>query len=263
LGDTSPVEINDAGNLHHPGNGTPMMPAFDGNARYNLTNKKVYFPVGSTHAGGLAHELGHADIAKSRFGRAVQNRATATMGSFAAPIGTVTGGISGLSDNKTVQRLGALAPLLTSAPQLGYEAAATIKGLARLRRGGAGGGDLLHAMKALGPGFASYAGSAAMGVGSALTAQRGVQQARFDAEAAKNKSGKVKEGIAGLTPQTQLEQTARIGAPRAAAPAGPSIADQSKPRSGTGGGFGSGIAGAFKGGIGGTGAIGDMKMPSL
>ena len=34
--------------------------------------------------------------------------------------------------------------------------------------------------------------------------------------------GLLKEGVAGLTPQTQLEQTARIGAPRASAPAGPS-----------------------------------------
>ncbi len=370
IGDTSFPEISREGTLSHPGSGTPVMPAFDGNARYNLRNKKVYFPVGSTHAGGLAHELGHADIAKSRLGRAVQNPATATMGSFAAPIGALSGGLSGMSDNKTVQRLGVAAPLLAAAPQLAYEAAATIKGLSRLRRGGASGGDLLHAMKALGPGFGSYAGNAAMGVGSALMTQRAVQQARFDQEAAKNKTaagaptrgnfmmasdippfkaprldkaiqkdgayeaepytsifkgaklvklegdaiievdkrGKSlgkgnllkekggdalpegiamqpwdsfrrskyasmsteklaefvaelrKEAIPGLTPQSRLEHSTRIGAPRATPPPGPSIAAIAKP---AGPGWGSGIAGAGKGSVSGgsVGGIGPMKSP--
>lgn len=56
-----------------------------------------------------------------------------------------------------------------------------------------------------------------------------------------------------LTPATQLAKTQRIGAPKATAPAGPSIADISKPK---GARFGTGIAGAFKTGIGGTGPVG-------
>lgn len=73
--------------------------------------------------------------------------------------------------------------------------------------------------------------------------------------------GLLKEGIAGLKPLSQLEQSSRVGAPRASAPPGPSVADQSKPK---GPGFGSGIAGAFKGNIGGTGPVGNLTpMPSL
>jgi hypothetical protein len=74
-----------------------------------------------------------------------------------------------------------------------------------------------------------------------------------------------KTAIPGLTPQSRLEQSSGIGAPRAAAPAvpGPSIADQAKPK---GPGFGTGIAGANKGTIGGTnvGGIGNMAaVPQL
>lgn len=74
-----------------------------------------------------------------------------------------------------------------------------------------------------------------------------------------------KTAIPGLTPQSRLEQSSGIGAPRAAAPAapGPSIADQAKPK---GPGFGTGIAGANKGTIGGTniGGIGNMaSVPQL
>lgn len=62
----------------------------------------------------------------------------------------------------------------------------------------------------------------------------------------------LKEGVAGITPAGRLEQSARVGAPRASAPPGPSIADQAKPK---GPGFGTGIAGAFKGSIGGTAGV--------
>jgi hypothetical protein len=77
--------------------------------------------------------------------------------------------------------------------------------------------------------------------------------------------GLLKEAIPGLTPQSRLEQSTRIGAPAAKAPAapGPSIADQAKPK---GPGFGTGIAGANKGTIGGTnvGGIGNMaSVPQL
>lgn len=74
--------------------------------------------------------------------------------------------------------------------------------------------------------------------------------------------GLLKEAIPGLTPQSRLEQSSSIGAPRANPPPapGPSIADQAKPK---GPGFGTGIAGANKGSIGGTsvGGIGRMASP--
>lgn len=55
-----------------------------------------------------------------------------------------------------------------------------------------------------------------------------------------------------MTPAGQLAHTQRVGAPKASAPPGPSIADIAKPR---GARFGSGIAGAFKTGIGGTAGV--------
>jgi hypothetical protein len=75
--------------------------------------------------------------------------------------------------------------------------------------------------------------------------------------------GLLKEAIPGLTPQSRLEQSSAIGAPRANPPPlpGPSIADQAKPK---GPGFGTGIAGANKSTIGGQsiGGIGRMAPPA-
>jgi hypothetical protein len=61
--------------------------------------------------------------------------------------------------------------------------------------------------------------------------------------------GLLKEGMGGITPAGHLASTQRVGAPKVSAPPGPSIADISKPK---GAHFGTGIAGAFKGSIGGT-----------
>lgn len=60
-----------------------------------------------------------------------------------------------------------------------------------------------------------------------------------------------KEGAVS-SPASQLSSSQRVGAPKASAPPGPSIADIAKPK---GAKFGTGIAGAFKGGIGGTGPV--------
>ena len=57
----------------------------------------------------------------------------------------------------------------------------------------------------------------------------------------------------GMTPAGQLAHSGRVGAPKASAPPGPSIAQIAKPK---GMGFGSGISGAFKSVIGGTGPVG-------
>jgi hypothetical protein len=74
--------------------------------------------------------------------------------------------------------------------------------------------------------------------------------------------GLLKEAIPGLTPQSRLEQSSAVGAPRVNPPPvpGPSIADQAKPK---GPGFGTGIAGANKNSIGGqsVGGIGRMASP--
>ena len=53
--------------------------------------------------------------------------------------------------------------------------------------------------------------------------------------------------------QSQLSTSQHVGAPKASAPPGPSIAQIAKPK---GAHFGSGIAGAHKGSIGGTAPVG-------
>lgn len=59
--------------------------------------------------------------------------------------------------------------------------------------------------------------------------------------------------LGGLSPAASAAQAKTVGAPKVTAPAGPSIAEIAKPK---GHGFGTGIAGAFKGGIGGTAPVG-------
>lgn len=66
------------------------------------------------------------------------------------------------------------------------------------------------------------------------------------------KPAKLTGKTAGLSPMQSAVHAKSIGAPRLSAPPGPSIADIAKPK---GPGMGSGIAGAFKGSIGGTAGV--------
>ena len=67
-----------------------------------------------------------------------------------------------------------------------------------------------------------------------------------------NVDGSERRKIAGLSPMQSATHAKTIGAPKISAPPGPSIADIAKPR---GPGMGVGIAGAFKGSIGGTAGV--------
>ena len=128
--------------------------------------------AGSKNPAILGHELGHVDINNNRLGRIVQNPITTRLGGHAANIGTLTGmATGGLSDDERVRKAGVLAPLALSAPQLAYEAAASIQGLRRMRGAGANTKELLHGAKTLIPGFTSYATRAGLGVGNAMQGQ--------------------------------------------------------------------------------------------
>lgn len=115
--------------------------------------------VGDLDPNALAHELGHAEIAKSRLGRIVQNPVTLGASNLAPGVASVGGGVSGYKDEmsggdhkKRDLAIGALA----HAPQLGYEAGASIKGHGILRRAGGTAADLKRYRGAMGHAFGTY-----------------------------------------------------------------------------------------------------------
>lgn len=126
---------------------------------------------GSMNPSILAHELGHADIHKNRFGKLLQNPGTITAGSVAPGVGGLTGAASGFSDNKRVQQAGIAAPALLSLPQLAFEAGASIQGMRRMHGAGANQAQMLQGLKALAPAFGTYATRAGTGVANAYQAQ--------------------------------------------------------------------------------------------
>lgn len=127
---------------------------------------------GSRNPSILAHEMGHADINSNRMGRMLQNEHTHGLGALAeGGASTLVGGLTGLSNNQTVQRAGVLAPAVMSLPQLAYEAGASIQGLRRMHGAGANRQQMIQGLKTLGPAFGAYATRAGFGVGKALGAQ--------------------------------------------------------------------------------------------
>lgn len=152
---------------------------FSNGALYDFDGKRVV--IGKNMAkspAALAHELGHAEIAKSRLGRLVQNKATNAVGTLSPYIGVGTGALTGYSDNKNVQRAGVLAPLLAAAPQLAYEGGASLHALRSLRRAGASRKEMLRAAGTLAPAFGTYAANAGLGVAGAAYSQAVVRGAR-------------------------------------------------------------------------------------
>ncbi len=121
------------------------------------------------YAPTLAHEMGHADLHKSRLGRVLQNKGTMIAGALGSNpiVGALSGGLTAQSDNETVRRLGRWAPAIAAAPMLGYEAGASILGYRRLRRAGASKQQLRNAMKNFTGAWGTYGGGAALGTGAA------------------------------------------------------------------------------------------------
>lgn len=125
---------------------------------FDPTTKKVH--VSGTDPNVLAHELGHAEIDRSRLGRVVQNKGTILAGSLAptgAGVGGVVSGYQEAQDGKS--RTGRDAALLGGAhlPQLGYEAGASVKGHKILKGLGATKGDLSGYRKSVGRAYGTYA----------------------------------------------------------------------------------------------------------
>ena len=116
----------------------------------------------------LAHELGHADIHSNRFGRLLQNKLTSRMGAVSPLIGLAGGLATGDSENATVRNVGAASGLLAALPQLGYEAAASLKGYRNLKSLGASADQLKRMRGAMLPAFGTYLASAGVGLGNGL-----------------------------------------------------------------------------------------------
>lgn len=138
----------------------------------------VLLPKGGGSPSILGHELGHADIHSSRAGRALQNGTTLRLGLSSSGIGTLAGGLSGMSDNRNVQRLGLAAPALAALPELAYEGLASYNAIKRLRGAGATSAQMGRAAKTLIPAWGTYATRAGMGVAHAAMAQGAVSGIR-------------------------------------------------------------------------------------
>jgi hypothetical protein len=130
----------------------------------------------------LAHELGHAEIDRSALGKLVQNPVTTLMGNAGSQAGFAGGIYSGYQDEKSGDshklRDGALLAGI-HAPQLGYEAAATLKGRRMLQEAGVK--DLSSYNNRLGRAWGTYAmNPVAAGLNYGLGRVLGSRAARGD-----------------------------------------------------------------------------------
>ena len=182
----------------------------------------------------LAHELGHASLHKSRFGRAIQNPLLVGMSPLRGTAALALGAATGSSDDSRIRKAGLIGAGLMTAPQLMSEAGASLHGYRNLKALGASPEQLRAARRALLPAFGTYAGRAAGTVGVALLGS-GIARALKD-EPPPPKVASVS------SPSSQLRQSQATGAPKVSAPPGPSIAQISKPK-----GFGTPMSGAKKG----------------
>jgi hypothetical protein len=172
------VPVHDVGPGHVASFASPELVNEQGMQQLNQHLGKPLGPEGAVmlgrdvHSPGvLAHELGHADINASRSGRVLQNKHTLRAGLGASAIGSLTGAVTGLSGNKTVQHLGLAAPALAALPQLAYEAGASLKGIRHMRNAGATRAQLGRMAKAVIPAWGTYATNAGMGVANAAVTQ--------------------------------------------------------------------------------------------
>lgn len=129
---------------------------------YDLEHDKVH--VGDeVHPAILAHELGHAELARADAWPIIQNRVTVSLANASNP---VTGVLFGSSREGAVAAI----PAIAKVPQLIYEATASTKGLERLERAGASPEEMEKARSLLRRAFMSYAGEAAQTVGASISA---------------------------------------------------------------------------------------------
>lgn len=126
---------------------------------FDFDTKKVHVPPGHDPY-VLAHELGHAQIDKSRLGRLVQNKLTVMAPAIAPTVSGAGGALSGYVDAKNdeshVLRDSAVMGA-AHAPQLGFEAGASLLGRKSLIGAGASKKELTEYAKSVGRAYGTYA----------------------------------------------------------------------------------------------------------
>lgn len=159
----------------------PVIPAYMFNAEARAGGvAPAIFAGANTAPEIIAHELGHAQIDKSRLGRVLQNEHTRNLGTFAGrgQVGLLAGGASGMSDDERVRTLGRWAPLIAAAPQLAYEGGASALGLYNMRRKGATNDQMLQGVKMMAPSLGTYAMRPAASTALAHLSQAAVSKVR-------------------------------------------------------------------------------------
>lgn len=168
-------------------------------AQYDLVSKRVVVP--RNNASFAAHELGHAAIDRSRFGRVLQNPVTAVAGNLSSLSGLFSGALRARADVRAGKERAGLketvgkslvVPGLMAAPQLAFEGLASIKGMRTLRRLGA---DKEHLRRARGNLIKAWSTYAANPVAGAINDAAmyhltyNPRHAKVYAEIAKDKAG--------------------------------------------------------------------------
>jgi len=117
----------------------------------------------------LAHELGHGELAKHRFGKLLQNKPTMIAGSLGrnAALASLVGAATAQSDNPYVQTAGRWAPAALSAPLVAFEGLASILAHRRLKRLGATKQQLSEARRTLLAAWGTYVGGAGLSTAGA------------------------------------------------------------------------------------------------
>lgn len=166
----SPVKVNEP-----PAGKKPVIAQYVFNSDSRSAKKlgvnpgEVVIGPRSKHPHILAHELGHADLDRGA-GRLLQNKTTAVAGRLGsnAIVGGALGYAAGRSGNETLEKWAPLAPLAASAPMLGYEALASVKGLKRMHAAGASAQQIRRAYRSMIPAWGTYVGGTAASSGAAM-----------------------------------------------------------------------------------------------
>ena len=120
---------------------------------YNNTGRPFVSVREGEDPGILAHELGHAEIDRSGFGRVLQSSALRGASVIGAVGGTALGMMGSTTQHRTI---GALIALASTAPILGAEGWASAKAVDKLRHAGATETEVGAAKKRLLKAFGTY-----------------------------------------------------------------------------------------------------------
>jgi hypothetical protein len=122
---------------------------------YSNTGGKPYVSVRSLEDPGiLAHELGHAEIDRSGFGKLLQSSGLRGVATVGAVGGTVLGMMGSSPSHRTI---GAVIALASTTPILGAEGWASAKAINKLRAAGATESEVSAAKSRLLKAFGTYA----------------------------------------------------------------------------------------------------------